>query len=105
MSEDKANFLWPHDENSKEQAGYEFANAQTEEYRKLWWDILTESLKSAPADVSQEKLERFKENPLRSELCKLIEAYTIVNSRTLEVEFDYNNGVDALIRFLITKSV
>jgi len=36
----KANFLWPADKDSIEEAGYEFANAMTEEYQKLWWDIL-----------------------------------------------------------------
>lgn len=42
MPEYKANFLWPHEDGSVEQAGYEFANAQTEAYRKQWWDILLE---------------------------------------------------------------
>lgn len=36
----KANFLWPHEEGSLAQAGYEFANGGTEEYRKVWWRIL-----------------------------------------------------------------
>ena len=38
--ENKANFLWPHYPESIEEAGYEFANAKTEEYRQQWWDIL-----------------------------------------------------------------
>lgn len=37
-----ANFLWPHEEGSIEQAGYEFANAKTEKYREQWWKILLE---------------------------------------------------------------
>lgn len=36
----KANFLWPYDEGSLQQAGYEFANGRTEAYRKVWWRIL-----------------------------------------------------------------
>ncbi len=36
----KADFLWPHDEDSIEEAGYEFANAKTEEYQHMWWNIL-----------------------------------------------------------------
>lgn len=36
----RADFLWQHEEGSVEEAGYEFANARTEEYRELWWNIL-----------------------------------------------------------------
>jgi hypothetical protein len=36
----RANFLWPPDEGSVEQAGYEFANAKVEEYCREWWRIL-----------------------------------------------------------------
>lgn len=36
----KAPFLWPCEEGSVEQAGYEFANAKTEDYRKGWWNTL-----------------------------------------------------------------
>lgn len=36
----KANFLWPHEDGSIEQAGYEFANATVEEYRQEWWEEL-----------------------------------------------------------------
>ena len=38
----KADFLWPYDEGSTEEAGYEFANAKTEEYREFWWCVLLE---------------------------------------------------------------
>ena len=38
----KADFLWPFEECSLEEAGYEFCNAKTEEYRKEWWDILVD---------------------------------------------------------------
>lgn len=41
----KADFLWPNNEGSIEEAGYEFANAQTEEYRKQWWDILIDRVR------------------------------------------------------------
>jgi hypothetical protein len=35
----KANFLWPPDDGSKEQAGYEFINGLSEDYRQLWWGL------------------------------------------------------------------
>jgi len=44
MSEYKANFLWPYDVKSIEEAGYEFANGETEEYQKEWWDELLKYL-------------------------------------------------------------
>ena len=40
----KADFLWPHVEGSVEEAGFEFANANTEEYREAWWNILKSRL-------------------------------------------------------------
>lgn len=42
----RANFLWPHDTGSVEEAGYEFVNAGTEEYRKIWWKILLKRARS-----------------------------------------------------------
>lgn len=42
----RADFLWPHDEGSIEEAGYEFANARTEEYREECWHTLVKSIKS-----------------------------------------------------------
>ncbi len=36
----RADFLWPCEEGSIEQAGYEFANGLTEDYRQSWWLIL-----------------------------------------------------------------
>lgn len=35
-----ANFLWPYEDGSVEEAGYEFVNGKTEPYRKLWWKEL-----------------------------------------------------------------
>lgn len=35
-----ANFLWPVEKGSVEEAGYEFVNAKTEKYREKWWKIL-----------------------------------------------------------------
>ena len=46
MMKYKADFLWPHENGSIEEAGYEFANGQTESYQKVWWDILLVRLKS-----------------------------------------------------------
>ena len=40
QEEHKAGFLWPNEPGSLEEAGYEFANAATEEYRQEWWQIL-----------------------------------------------------------------
>jgi len=40
----RADFLWPHDDGSVEEAGYEFANARTEDYRCEWWNILIERI-------------------------------------------------------------
>lgn len=36
----RADFLWPHEPDSVEEAGYELLNAQTEAYRERWWAIL-----------------------------------------------------------------
>lgn len=36
----KADFLWPCEDGSVEEAGFEFANAKTEEFRRIWWSIL-----------------------------------------------------------------
>lgn len=41
----RANFLWPNKSGSIEDAGYEFANAQTKEYQKAWWAILITRIK------------------------------------------------------------
>lgn len=42
----KAPFLWPHEDASIEEAGYEFANARTEGYRQEWWKILLERIRN-----------------------------------------------------------
>ena len=36
----QANFLWPHEDGSIEQAGYEFANGRSEEWQQEWWATL-----------------------------------------------------------------
>lgn len=46
----RANFLWGKPHGSIEEAGYEFANGQTEEYRKEWWGILLERVKAQNKD-------------------------------------------------------
>ena len=46
MSKYKADFLYPHDKNSIEEAGYEVINAKTEKYRKEWWIILVNRIKN-----------------------------------------------------------
>ncbi len=35
-----ADFLWPVEKGSVEEAGYEFANAKTDAYQFDWWKIL-----------------------------------------------------------------
>lgn len=49
----KADFLWPHEIGSAEEAGYEFANASTEIYRKEWWDILLDRARQHNAEASR----------------------------------------------------
>jgi len=46
----KANFLWPHDRGGLKEAGYEFANARTELYRRMWWRILLKRAKTPNAE-------------------------------------------------------
>lgn len=38
----KADFLWPYEEGSVQEAGYAFVNANTEEGRMLWWKKILE---------------------------------------------------------------
>lgn len=46
----RANFLWDiMEDDSVEEAGYEFANAATEEYRAVWWKILVERIEARAA--------------------------------------------------------
>lgn len=42
----RANFLWPHTDGSVEAMGYEFANANTEAYRKMVWRELLKRAKA-----------------------------------------------------------
>ena len=49
----KADFLWPHESGSVEEAGYEFVNASTEIYRKEWWDILLDRARKHDAEASR----------------------------------------------------
>ena len=44
LAETKADFLWPHDDGSVAQAGYEFCNGKTEGYRREWWRILCDTV-------------------------------------------------------------
>jgi hypothetical protein len=52
VKEVRADFLWPHEEDSIEEAGYEFANGRTSEYQRQWWEILTER---TPSPTEEEK--------------------------------------------------
>jgi hypothetical protein len=49
--ENRANFLWPHEDGSIEEAGYEFANGKTGDYLKEWWDILKKRIRELPAQA------------------------------------------------------
>ncbi len=42
----RADFLWPHDDGTVEEAGYEFANGKDEQYVKMWWGILLERVQA-----------------------------------------------------------
>jgi hypothetical protein len=54
MSENyNANFLWPHPDGSIEQAGYEFANAQTVDYQISQWEILIDRIESGQEEDYQ----------------------------------------------------
>ncbi len=44
----RAHFLWPHEPDSIEEAGYEFVNSKTELTRRQWWNILLERLGHPP---------------------------------------------------------
>ncbi len=39
------NFLWPYEDNSIEQIGYNLLNCYTEELRKIYWDALVEKIR------------------------------------------------------------
>jgi hypothetical protein len=45
----KAEFLWPNEDGSVEEAGYEFANARTDNYQRQWWRILLDRAKDERA--------------------------------------------------------
>ena len=45
----KADFL---DDYSIEQAANQFANAKTEDYRRLWWKVLQERIREVKQDNS-----------------------------------------------------
>jgi hypothetical protein len=53
----KANFLWPHNDGSIEESGYELVNGRTEKYRKQWWDILLERIESEKIESIRQQLE------------------------------------------------
>lgn len=40
----RAEFLWPHEEESLEALGYEFANAETEPYRREIWNEIVSKI-------------------------------------------------------------
>ena len=50
----KANFLWPYELGSVEEAGYEFANAYTEAGRESWWKLLLARAIKAKKEVTHE---------------------------------------------------
>lgn len=52
----RADFLWPVEKDSVEEAGYEFANARTEEYRENWWKILL--VRASEIEKIDENLEK-----------------------------------------------
>jgi hypothetical protein len=56
MSGYSAEFLWPNKKGSIEEAGYEFANAKTEDYRHEWWRILVKRIADRTLERALEKV-------------------------------------------------
>lgn len=50
-----ASFLRPYVVDTIEEAGYEFANAKTEEQRKEWWDVIMDKMERVRRYHSQAK--------------------------------------------------
>ena len=42
----RAEFLQPYEDGSIKEAGYEFANAVTDNYAQVWWDLLCERIRT-----------------------------------------------------------
>jgi hypothetical protein len=59
--------LWPPASGSVEEAGYEFANALTEDYRREWWNILLERIGAQNNSITGDEARRANaaENALR----------------------------------------
>lgn len=53
----RAEFLWKAEEGSVEEAGYEFVNAGTEEYRKEMWDVLLQRATKRDSGKDKELLD------------------------------------------------
>lgn len=49
----RANFLWPFEDDSIEEAAYEFANGKTEAYQKEWYEILKERIRASERKLNQ----------------------------------------------------
>ncbi len=63
--DNRANFLWPHENGSIEEAGYEFANGKNEDYIKSWWETLKARIRNwqpIPAKPEQGQGEKNCEN-------------------------------------------
>ena len=56
LAETKADFLWPHDDGSVDQAGYEFCNGKTEGYRREWWSILCDTVAAEAREAALENV-------------------------------------------------
>lgn len=54
-TEYNANFLWPHEEGSIDEAGYEFANAKTEAYQRQWWITLLFRITEAAVEAKNQE--------------------------------------------------
>jgi hypothetical protein len=64
MAKTVANFLWEFEDDSIETAGYEFANAMTEEYRHEAWLVLLACIKEeaeSARDAALREVERLRE--------------------------------------------
>lgn len=64
VESEKANFLWPHSDDSLDQFLYEFANTKTEEYRKEIYNSLKDKIKIIIANEIKFAIEQSKPEAL-----------------------------------------
>lgn len=92
----RANFLWPHEAGSVEEAGYEFGNGKTQEYQKFWWETLLERAKAQNSlDKVVVLLKSMRDRLAAHDGCS---RFSVVDSKLI-------NDVDAFIKKEVTPQV